>query len=78
MKSTKIKERWCIIDGHQFEVWTGNPKQNKKRTIRQRNSKTCSRKCAKIFSRVGKLKSFVPHEKYLEKHKDEVRAKKVN
>lgn len=66
MKSTKIEKRWCIIDGIEFDIWTGNPKQNKKRNIRQRNAKTCSRKCSRIYGRIGKLKSFQPHPKYIE------------
>jgi len=42
------EERKCVVCGKVFYITMGNPGHNRQPHIRHRESKTCSKECAKI------------------------------
>ena len=47
----ELKEKTCIICGEKFFVRTGKTRKSNVK-IRPRTSKTCSKKCSRIFNKI--------------------------
>ena len=52
MRKPLIEIKRCIACGEEYKVRTGNNHKSGKTVVRQKNCKTCSKKCSKIYDQL--------------------------
>jgi hypothetical protein len=50
-----IEIKRCIVCGDEYKVRTGKNHKSGKIVVRQKSSKTCSKKCSKIYDKMKKV-----------------------